>query len=166
MRYLSMRGATVAGTIAAVLKVGDVVTSIGNQVVRGAADLRNKVGLLRIGDAANLTVLRAGRSVTVRATVAAPVKKLIQGDRITSLLDGAVFGPVAASAPTKGVEIVAIREGSKAAGAGLRKGDVITALNQNAVTGVEDFAARAAASPKRLLLTVVRDDSALMVVLQ
>jgi Do/DeqQ family serine protease len=148
------------------LKVGDVVTAVGNTPVRGASDLRNKIGLLRVGEVAELTVLRAGRSMVVRAAVTMPVKKLIEGAQINPLLEGAVFAPVAAGASRQGVEIVSVRAGSKAAIAGLRKGDIVTSVNQQAVAGLEDFVAQAKASPRRLLLTLIRDGGALFLVLQ
>lgn len=53
------------------LKSDDVITVVNKTPVRGAADLRIKVGLLRVGDIAELTVLRAGRPLTLRATVEA-----------------------------------------------------------------------------------------------
>jgi len=73
-------GAVIAGVAAgsaaerAGLKSGDVITAIDKKPVRGAADLRNKIGVLRVGDVVELTVLRAGRSMAVRATLATPVK--------------------------------------------------------------------------------------------
>ncbi len=53
------------------LKSDDVITAVNKAPVRGAADLRIKVGLLRVGDAAELAVLRGGRPLAVRATVKA-----------------------------------------------------------------------------------------------
>jgi S1-C subfamily serine protease len=57
------------------LKASDVITAIGKTPVRGSSDFRNKIGLMRIGDVVELTVLRAGRSMVVRATMDTPVKK-------------------------------------------------------------------------------------------
>ncbi len=57
------------------LKTGDVITAIGKTPVSRAYELRNKIGVLRVGDVADLTVLRDGRSMVVRATMAEPVKK-------------------------------------------------------------------------------------------
>lgn len=148
------------------LKASDVITAIGKTPVHGASDLRNKIGVLRVGDVAELTILRAGRSMVIRATVATPVQKLIQGGRVNPLLDGAIFGAITATTSTKGVEVISVRTGSKAASAGLRKGDIITSVNQEAVTGPDEFEAQAKATPKRLLLTLIRDGSALFLVLQ
>ena len=59
------------------LKATDVVTAIGKTPVRGASDFRNKIGMLRVGDVAELTVLRAGRSMIIDVTLAKPVKRQI-----------------------------------------------------------------------------------------
>ncbi|POR47114.1 Do family serine endopeptidase [Bosea psychrotolerans] len=148
------------------LKVGDVITAIDKAPVRSASDLRNKIGLLRIGDVADLVLLRGGKSMVVRASVAAPVQKLIEGGQINPLLEGASFGPVTADKSTNGVQVISVQTGSKAARAGLRKGDIITSVNQEEITGPDEFAASAKASAKRLLLTLLRDGHALFLVVQ
>jgi S1-C subfamily serine protease len=52
------------------LKSGDVVTEIGNRPVSGSASLRNRLALLRVGDVAELGVLRDGKPLKIQATVA------------------------------------------------------------------------------------------------
>jgi S1-C subfamily serine protease len=52
------------------LKSGDVVTELGGVPVRNAPFLRTRIALLRIGDVAELAVLRKGKPMTVRAPVA------------------------------------------------------------------------------------------------
>ena len=52
------------------LKPGDIVTEIGNRPVRDSAFLRNRLALLRIGDVADLAVLRDGKQLNIQATVA------------------------------------------------------------------------------------------------
>jgi serine protease Do/serine protease DegQ len=51
------------------LKSGDVVTQFANSMVRDTADLHNRMGLLSIGDIAELTVLRDGKPLVIRATI-------------------------------------------------------------------------------------------------
>jgi serine protease DegQ len=53
------------------LKSGDVVTDIGKTAVRDSADLRNRMALLRIGEVAELSVMRDGKPVIIRATMTA-----------------------------------------------------------------------------------------------
>jgi len=64
------------------------------------------------------------------------------------------------------IEIVAVQAGSKAFRAGLRKGDIITSVNQEPVSRPDEFAAKAKESPKRLLLNLLREGTALFIVLQ
>jgi S1-C subfamily serine protease len=52
------------------LKSGDVVTGLGAEAVRNAAFLRTRIALLRIGEIAELTILREGEQMAIRATVA------------------------------------------------------------------------------------------------
>src|SRR5262249_7279880 len=52
------------------LKAGDVVTGIGERAVINAAFLRTRIALLRIGEAAELAILREGKPMTIRAVVA------------------------------------------------------------------------------------------------
>jgi S1-C subfamily serine protease len=53
------------------LKSGDLVTDLGKTAVKGSADLRNRMALLRVGEVAELSVMRDGRPTTIRATIAA-----------------------------------------------------------------------------------------------
>jgi serine protease DegQ len=52
------------------LKSGDVVTDLGNRPVSGAGFLRNRLALLRVGEVADLSVLRDGKPLKIQATVA------------------------------------------------------------------------------------------------
>ncbi len=148
------------------LKGGDVVTALGGRAVVSAADLRNRIGLLRGGDVAELTVLRGGQQLAVRATLTAPVTTLLEGGKLNPLLAGATFGSLRPDSSPGGVEIVAIQTSSRAWVAGLRQGDVITAVNQEKVGGLKEFAAKVRDSPKRLLLNLIRDGHAFFAVLQ
>jgi Do/DeqQ family serine protease len=51
------------------LKPGDLITAVDNAPVHNAFDLRNKIGLLRIGDQIEVTALRDQRPMIFRATV-------------------------------------------------------------------------------------------------
>jgi S1-C subfamily serine protease len=52
------------------LKSGDVVTKLGERDVINAGFLRTRIALLRIGETAELRILREGKQTTVRAIVA------------------------------------------------------------------------------------------------
>jgi len=52
------------------LKSGDVVTKLGAEAVRNAPFLRTRIALLRIGETAELAILREGKPMTIRAVMA------------------------------------------------------------------------------------------------
>jgi S1-C subfamily serine protease len=52
------------------LKAGDVVTDVGDRTVLSSTFLRNRLALLRVGEVAELAVLRGGKPLKIRATVA------------------------------------------------------------------------------------------------
>jgi S1-C subfamily serine protease len=52
------------------LKSGDIVTDIGARPVAGAGFLRNRLALMRVGEVADLAVLRDGKPLKFQATVA------------------------------------------------------------------------------------------------
>jgi serine protease DegQ len=51
------------------LKAGDVVSELARISVRDTSDLHNRIGLLSVGDVADLTVVRNGKPVLIRATI-------------------------------------------------------------------------------------------------
>jgi S1-C subfamily serine protease len=51
------------------LKVGDVVADLAGMPVRDTSQLRSRLGLLWLGDSAELTVIRNGRPTVIRATI-------------------------------------------------------------------------------------------------
>jgi len=51
------------------LKTGDAVSELARISVRNTSDLHNRIGLLSIGDVADLTVVRNGKPVIIRATI-------------------------------------------------------------------------------------------------
>jgi serine protease Do/serine protease DegQ len=55
------------------LERGDVVTAVNGVPIRGAAHLRNRIGLLRLGETVELEVVRKGKTRTVTAKIGARV---------------------------------------------------------------------------------------------
>ena len=75
------RGALVTQTEAgspseqAGIEAGDVIVAIDDQPVDSSSDLRNEVGLVRAGEAVDVTLVRDDERRTVRATVAADTER-------------------------------------------------------------------------------------------
>jgi serine protease DegQ len=129
------------------VKAGDVITAVNGMAVKTGAELRNRIGMLRVGEQVKLSVLRDGRSRDLVATVQTrgdaggpdDARRGGGNDAPAALhpsLDGATF----ADAPG-GVAVRAIAPGSPAAQSGLREGDVITGVNRRPVATLRDLRA-------------------------
>jgi len=53
------------------VRVGDVITAVNGQPIRSNSDLRNAIGLLRVGDRVDIGLLRDGRPLQLTAVIAA-----------------------------------------------------------------------------------------------
>jgi membrane-associated protease RseP (regulator of RpoE activity) len=68
----------------ATLRPGDVVVRLGDRTVTNSSFLRNRIGLLRVSEVVELTVLHDGKPLTVRATVAAHNQRARSNDIVPS----------------------------------------------------------------------------------
>lgn len=172
------RGAVVAkvepGTAAqkAGIKAGDVIVSVDDKPVSSAMDLRNKVGLLRVGQSIKLGVLRGKTKLSINAvlTPMLQAQAQAQSQSLDPRLAGAVFGEIPQDSPlhgrVTGVDVLQIKAGSPAWNAGLRKGDIITSVNRKDVNTPQQLADAAKANKDVLLLNVRRGDAALFIVIR
>ena len=152
------------------LKEGDVVTAVNGRAVEDAADLRNAIGLLRVGDTVTLGVLRQGKNMDVKAAVGKPVEQKSAARDISPRLGGAELATLTedqfGGRRRGGVLVVSVEPDSPAARAGLRKDDVIVSANQKPVKNVEDLKRAAQNGGRALVLNIQRGDGALFLVLQ
>jgi S1-C subfamily serine protease len=58
------------------LRVGDIVSELAGIPVRDMSDLHNRMGLLSVGDVAELTILRSGKPMAIRATIRGQEKNI------------------------------------------------------------------------------------------
>ncbi len=125
------------------VKVGDIITSVNGTAVKTPTDLRNAIALLRVGNQAQLGLLRDGKPERVKAIIAAapaPTRASLRPADINKGLEGAslIDAPGTGGAVVRGVE-----PGSPAAQAGLRSNDVIVGVNQASVGSVRQLWERA-----------------------
>ena len=125
------------------LREGDVVLSINGRPVRDSGALRNTVGLLEVGEAVRLEILRDGKPLTLEAKVGEYAPARLDGEAINPRLTGATLEEIGPNSPLAGkvlgVLIAEVASRSPAARAGLRKGDVILAINQQRVASPADL---------------------------
>jgi Do/DeqQ family serine protease len=156
------------------LKAGDVIVSVDGADIRNATDLRNRVGLMRIGTAVALGVIRDEHRLTVRATVGEPAAgqtaSKVEGEGATERLAGASFRDIPADSPlhgkAQGVFVAEVAQGSPAWQFGLRQGDVITEANRHRLHNFREFEKLVDSGPTVLALNVRRGDSTLFIVVR
>ena len=149
------------------LRAGDVVLEVHGKSVRNAAELRARLGLLRIGAEVRLGILRNGREQTVSARLEAPVAREIEGASVDARLEGVRFTEVPQRDGQPGIQVGSLEARSPAARSGLREGDVLVGLNRTEVRNLEDLRSAAQATRGRaLLLNIQRGNSAFFLMLQ
>ena len=147
------------------VKAGDVITAVNGRAIKSAAELRNAIGLLRVGQQVQLEVLRDGKAVQLTASIndAAPDKDgnaaKASGDPHPALAGASLEDS------TNGVRVQSVEPRSPAAAIGLRTGDAIVAVGRNRVDSVN--ALRGALKEEgSYLLTVRRGNGAIIIPLQ
>ena len=157
---------------AAGLRVGDIILSLNDRPVASAADVRNRIGLLRVGEPVRLEVLRDGQQRQITAILQAPTVTSLDGQTLHPRLAGASFSDIvegmAEFGRTEGVSITQLKPRSPAAAAGLREGDLVISANQLPVTNINDLktAIQKFRSASGLLLNVQRGNGALFLVIR
>ena len=152
------------------LKPGDVVTAVNDKEVSSATDLRNQVGLKRIGDTVKLRIIREGKQKTVAVTVAGRETAERPSELRNERLAGATFGDIAEQSPAfgrvQGVMVYEVEQRSPIAIAGLREGDIITSVNRIPTSDLDEFLSVVNRVQGRMLLRVQRGNQAAFMVIK
>lgn len=142
------------------LAVGDIIIEVNEKKVDGAAELRNRIGLLRSGEQVDIKYLRDNEVFFAQAELGQAQSQMVLGEEIHPGLAGSIFA-AATTTGENGIEINEVQEGTPAAQRGLRTGDLITHVNRLSVQDLQDL--REVASRYDILfLNVRRGDRALM----
>ena len=146
------------------IKAEDVILSINGRGVQSYRDLRNTIGLLRVGDKLTLEIQRNGKRQVINTSVgeASELKESATATAANAKLEGAQFGP---AEDGNGVEVSEVKPQSPAARNGLRPGDVIIAINRRPVRSVAEFQ-RAVKGQDTLLVTLRRGPGTLFLVIK
>ncbi len=141
------------------IKAGDVITSINGKAIASAADLRNAIGLMRIGEKIEVGLMRDGKPRRVTAVIgerdgtgaagAAEIHPALEGASLTDAESG------------RGVLVQNVAEGSPAAANGLRTNDVILAVGRVRVKNVQQL--REAIKDARAFAVTIRRGNATLV---
>jgi len=131
------------------LKVGDVLTKIGDTTVKDAKSASAAVQALKVGDEVSIEVTRDNKTVTVKATLAAApmINPMQNGNGMGIMFNGT----------DKSWTINGVPEDSDLYKAGLRDGDKITKFDGTAYDPAEVAAYLTKLTATDVTLTVIHD---------
>jgi Do/DeqQ family serine protease len=146
------------------VRKGDVVTGFNGRPVRGAAELRARLGVVPVGDTVELQVQRGGEKRTLKAQIGA-IESAAGGGEAVQELAGAVFREVSKGGlpgPNRAVLVTAVKPESPAYRHGLRAGDLIVGVNARRVSSVKELTA-ALKTRGAVQVNVLRGDNMLTI---
>ena len=145
------------------IKAGDIIVSINGKKISSFGELRATIATLGAGAKAKLGLIRDGEEISVNVTLQEPTE--ITGKdagQLSEVFEGATL----ANHDGGGVEITAIENRSMAYRLGLREGDVITSVNRDRVSTINDFKDKLSKSKGRVsALRIQRGDTTLYLTL-
>ena len=149
------------------IEAGDVIVELDGVTVDDAGELRNTIGLMRIGDEVKVEAIRDGKPKRFTAVLGGEAELQVdatvlpaglQGAELTELPDSREYRGI------KGVLVASVEPGSAAARRGLQGGDIVTKVNRARIDSVEAFS-EAVANVDSLVLTIRRGTAQLLLIL-
>ena len=144
------------------LEAGDIVVKLNEKTIHSSSQLRNAVGTARIGDALKLELLRDGKQRKIKVLIGERSNSLSIANNIHPRLNGADLKNADNS---NGVVVAAIDDGSEASMSGLTVGDRIVSVNRVVVNNLKQLVTVAERSSGKMLVRIVRGNTALFIVL-
>ena len=142
------------------IKTGDIIVSINGTPIKSASELRNTIGMQRVGDQVEIGLLRDGKPLKVAALVAEHSEsEAVAAADVHRGLEGADLADAPEAA---GVLVRAVQDGSPAAQAGLHAGDLIVAVGRTPVATLKAF--RDVAKGASFLMLNVKRGSAVVLI--
>jgi serine protease DegQ len=156
------------------IEPGDVIVEFNGESIDSYTDLKNAVGLLRIGSTVDVTLIRDGQRKSVEATIGESEGTFAaaggESGRTIEKLQGAEFRTLDPRDPQygkiEGVLVTNVDENSPAYRNGLRTGDIITAINRQPVTTADDLARVVNRSTGAFGVFLVRDNRRVFLAIQ
>jgi Do/DeqQ family serine protease len=151
------------------LEAGDVITAVNGKKIASASELKNQIGLLAADSKVTFDIIHKGVKKQVTTHLVEAVSEELEVPAAAALLSGVTLGAIepgmSAYGRVEGAVVLDMKRGARALAAGLHVGDIIVGVNQEAVTSPQDVVRIASAVKGKLLLQVIRDDSALFIII-
>lgn len=153
------------------LKMGDIITKINNTPITDAAQVKTVISLLRVGSSVRIELIRDKKPMSIHAVVSS----MKQHEDSVQQTDPYYYGialenfyqQLPGHGVINGIQVTGASENSAAWRSGIRPGDIITHVNGNPVTSINDLHAQSKpAKDQSLLLRVIRGPGSLFIILK
>ena len=153
------------------LRVGDIIISINGEAVNSPFEVRNIIGLLRVGSQVKVKVLRNGKVISTEATITGHDTQLKEMREQQPFLNGLSLANVnqifsSSQGLIQGVQVLNVTPDTAAADAGLMAGDIIVSANNQTIHDLDALYEAAKLNQKLLLLNVIRGPGAMFIVIK
>lgn len=146
------------------LEPGDIITEVNGQKIKGSHDIRNMIGLMKIGAKVDISFMRDDKKMLVQAEIGKPQRPHLAGKTIHPRLDGTVLSTTQKN-QIEGVLFEQIETASYAWRTGLRPGDIIVSANRYRIRTIEELT-QVANPNSALLINIQRGEEAFFLVLK
>lgn len=143
--------------------VSDIIIEIDGRAIDSSRELRNTVGLMRQGKEVDLVLYRDGSKKTLRATIGGADGELV-GDASEATENSGIagaqlkaMGPEEGGFEQPGILVQEVEPSSRAARAGLQKGDLIVEVNRDSVASIGSLDSAIAETDRFSAITIIRE---------
>jgi serine protease Do len=150
------------------LTIGDVITSVNGLPIKNANDVLTTVGFLRVDSKITIGVNRDNKPIIISATLTDAKKLKATASAVDPFFYGVgmqnffllspIYGEI------NGVMVASVDPDSHAWQADLRPGDVITGVNQDKVSNINELKQAANTDKPTIVLNVLRNSGAVFLV--
>ena len=154
------------------IEPGDIIVAVNEEVIDGASDLRNTIGLTRAGSDVVIGLIRNNRRMDVEVQIGDTPDMADNGlsARESTAMEGVQLSDIPtdheAYGNISGVLVTSVEQGSRAYRNGLQAGDIITAINRQPVDSRNAFMTFLESHSGTFALNVTRGDQLLFLIIR
>ncbi|MDA7746483.1 Do family serine endopeptidase [Psychromonas sp.] len=147
------------------LKAGDVVTAINGKEIRTFAALRAKIGTHSAGKKISLTIIQNNQTRNI-GVILGGVTESVFNKQQPSSLEGATLKDIVTGQEIAGVEITEVKQNSIAERVGLKKEDIIIAVNRSTVHNQTQLFSALSEAGDMQALNILRNNRSIYIILE
>jgi serine protease Do/serine protease DegQ len=146
------------------IEPGDIMVSLNGEKVKSSHQIRNIIGLLQVGDKADIDLIRGNEKLSVHAIIGKPQLAYIAGNKFHNALKGTALSDTS-KGQIEGVMFSKVETKSSAWRQGLRAGDIIVSANRYRIRNLEQLK-KVVNQGRGLLINIQRGSEAFFLVLK